>query len=775
MCHPSLDLSHPRNAVNRSNIVVQEVIARRTGRLHPLERRSLSPGFSSVVAILVTVVGLAREGVVRAQVGSAPSAASQPPSPPPLAAHVAASAPPPSEDAADASNKAEWATRDRLVDEANSLTGSVGLLRTQHAETGAPGQFRFGFVAEWFQAGFLCTQKFACPPTPGAVAPINSDTLSHVGGTFSLGASLFAIGAGTFEGYLSTGGYANSDAANRPQVLQALGDSDLGAKYVTSIGDLVHLGLFTELWLVGGTGSVGPDGGGTSAKFGGLATLDLRALESHLPMRFSLNTVYSLDNTGDVIASAERTSGTQVTRIDRFGLGVNRVDHVDLLAGAEFFAAEERVRPFVEGKILIPYDRQGYVCDPVNSSNDRCMANDRVIPTVLTAGSRFYPWKRGFSLLAALDVGLSGTSNFVQELAPVAPWTIYLGAGWAVDTQERPPVIKMRTVEIAKAPPRGRVVGFIHEKDKNAPIVGAIVAYRDQASLTPLATGADGKFADEVPPGQYAFDIKAEGYQSGSCEANVPKGGSEVAIDCSLAALPRVGTVSGHVRDADTSQPLGSMVVTLVDAQKKELHLTTDASGGFKFDSVGPGSAELSIVTDGYLALATPVDVTARQSSSVELLLRPKPKHALVAVTATEITIKQQIQFALDSAIILPESFGLLTEIADSIIRHPELRRVEVQGHTDSSGTPDHNRTLSEQRAEAVRVWLLEHGVPYDRLVAKGYGQDKPLVPNVTAQMRARNRRVQFIIQEKDANARALPANPAGAAVEGPNAPLPGF
>ncbi len=80
-------------------------------------------------------------------------------------------------------------------------------------------------------------------------------------------------------------------------------------------------------------------------------------------------------------------------------------------------------------------------------------------------------------------------------------------------------------------------------------------------------------------------------------------------------------------------------------------------------------------------------------------------------VTAKEITIKEQIQFALDSAVILPESFGLSTEIADTLIRHPEIKRVEVQGHTDNSGTAEHNQVLSEQRAEAVRAWLVQHGV----------------------------------------------------------------
>ena len=105
----------------------------------------------------------------------------------------------------------------------------------------------------------------------------------------------------------------------------------------------------------------------------------------------------------------------------------------------------------------------------------------------------------------------------------------------------------------------------------------------------------------------------------------------------------------------------------------------------------------------------------------------------------------------MDSAVILPESASLMSEIADALIRNPRIKRIEIQGHTDNSGTPDHNKILSEQRANAVRDWLTAHGVPGDRLVARGFGQEKPLVPNVTTGNRARNRRVQFIILDQDA------------------------
>ena len=456
--------------------------------------------------------------------------------------------------------------------------------------------------------------------------------------------------------------YANSDDQNKPSLLQVLGDMDFGVKYTAPVGNLLRLGLFTELWLLNGTGAVGLDGSGTSAKFGGISTLDLRNLESHIPLRFSLNAVYFLNNSGDVLTGTEAQRGQPVTRIERYGLGVNRVDEFDLLLGGELLVADQRVRPFIEEKIAIPSNRQGYQCHatadgtPTNPSNDLCLKNNVLIPSTLTIGSRFFPWKHGFSLLAALDIGTGGTSGFIEELQPVPPWTIYLGAGWAVDTQDRPPVVKTKTVEkiVEKGLPRGHIVGFVHEKDKNDPIQGAIVSYRDHADLAPLATGADGKFADEVPPGKYTYDIKADGFKPGSCDAELAKEGTNVNVDCPLEALPRVGSVDGHVRDADTNQPIGGIQVVLTDSQHKELRLTTDPSGGFKFDAVAPGSAELSVTADGYLVLVTPTDVKAHQEDTVDLVLRPKPKQANVRVSGNEITIKQQIQFALDSAVILP-------------------------------------------------------------------------------------------------------------------------
>jgi outer membrane protein OmpA-like peptidoglycan-associated protein len=743
----------------------------------------------------------------RPPAASGPGAAPVPPSPPlPASPEGAQASPPPaktSDPFVDASGPAkasrnekappsslgdttEWVQRDNLLNEGSTLEGASGLLHTQHAQANAPGQFRLGFTTEWFSAGFLCTPQFPCPnPTGGA--PLKTDTVSHIGGTLSLGVSVAKLGPGTLEAFAALVAYANSDSANRPALLQVLGDTDFGLKYVAPLGDVMNVGGFTELWLINGSGSVGLDTGGTSARFGALATADLRGMSSSVPLRFSANVVYVLDNTADVLVDVERARTTPVTRIERFGLGVNRVDHLDFLLGGEALLAEGRVRPFLEARVLAANNyRQGYICPSNNASHDNCLLNDSVVPATLTLGGRFFPWRRGFSLLAALDIGLGGTSDFIEELQPVPPWTLFLGAGWAVDTWERSVVAK--TVADAVIP-TVHVVGFVHERDKNDPVVGAIAAYRDHAELSRLATGPEGKFADDVPPGAYTFDITADGYKPGACEAAALGAGAvdgpraapqpvdsrevrlhaQVDVDCPMEPLPRLGTVVGRVRDADTNQALPGVRVVLTDAQHKELTLASDASGGIRFEGVSPGTAQLSVVAEGYLALVTPEDVKARQESSVDLLLRPKPKDPEVQVTTKEITIRHQIQFALDSAVILPESFGILTEVADTLIRHPEIRRIEVQGHTDNSGTPEHNNQLSADRSESVRAWLVQHGVGPDKLVAKGYGQTRPLVPNVTAANRAKNRRVQFIILERDAAAvRAKDGSaPAGGALPG--------
>ena len=120
----------------------------------------------------------------------------------------------------------------------------------------------------------------------------------------------------------------------------------------------------------------------------------------------------------------------------------------------------------------------------------------------------------------------------------------------------------------------------------------------------------------------------------------------------------------------------------------------------------------------------------------------------VIVVTKEAVVITDKVLFSTDKAVILPESFGLLDRVATVLNDNPDIRKVEVQGHTDDVGKDAYNMTLSQRRAEAVRTYLIQQGVAADRLVAKGYGKSQPLVSGQDEDSRSRNRRVEFKILE---------------------------
>ncbi|MCF8267299.1 MAG: OmpA family protein [Ignavibacteriales bacterium] len=105
--------------------------------------------------------------------------------------------------------------------------------------------------------------------------------------------------------------------------------------------------------------------------------------------------------------------------------------------------------------------------------------------------------------------------------------------------------------------------------------------------------------------------------------------------------------------------------------------------------------------------------------------------------------VLEGITFETGKAEIKPESEIKLNEALRTLNVYSEIV-VEVSGHTDNVGNAAKNKTLSQERAESVRNWLIEKGIDAERLVAKGYGADKPIANNKTAEGKAKNRRIEF-------------------------------
>lgn len=114
-----------------------------------------------------------------------------------------------------------------------------------------------------------------------------------------------------------------------------------------------------------------------------------------------------------------------------------------------------------------------------------------------------------------------------------------------------------------------------------------------------------------------------------------------------------------------------------------------------------------------------------------------------------QIKILDQVKFRSNSAKIVPgkESDEVLFAVLKVLENHGEIARLRIEGHTDNRGSAKHNRKLSARRAQAVALWLVDHGIDGSRFVTEGFGPDRPLADNGTDEGRHENRRVEFHIE----------------------------
>jgi len=127
----------------------------------------------------------------------------------------------------------------------------------------------------------------------------------------------------------------------------------------------------------------------------------------------------------------------------------------------------------------------------------------------------------------------------------------------------------------------------------------------------------------------------------------------------------------------------------------------------------------------------------------------PMSERQKVAVREDRIDILEKVQFTPGRAHIRPRSFAMLQQVVKVLRTHPDVVTLQVEGHTDSTGSARLNATLSQARAEAVTVFLVEHGIDRSRLVPRGFGPSRPLATNATRAGRETNRRVEFRVLER--------------------------
>ena len=109
------------------------------------------------------------------------------------------------------------------------------------------------------------------------------------------------------------------------------------------------------------------------------------------------------------------------------------------------------------------------------------------------------------------------------------------------------------------------------------------------------------------------------------------------------------------------------------------------------------------------------------------------------------ITLSGSVLFASNKSALLPAAQNRLNQVAEALMENKD-RKLTVEGYTDSRGSAGSNLTLSQQRADMVRTYIISRGYPGDLIIAQGMGQEKPVADNASAEGRANNRRVEIVV-----------------------------
>lgn len=237
---------------------------------------------------------------------------------------------------------------------------------------------------------------------------------------------------------------------------------------------------------------------------------------------------------------------------------------------------------------------------------------------------------------------------------------------------------------------------------------------------------------DSIPTGVVAVKIEAPEYITQITSLTI-KPNQLTSKEFLLSPAKVTGIFFGQVVDRKTKKPLKAKIIF------KGADITpieTDPETGIFKAEVPVGNYAVVVHAEGYIDQPAPIVIEEDKTTEKKFELVKK---------GMKFTFRN-IYFDFNKATIKPESYPALDEMARILKENPNIK-VEIQGHTDSIGSEEYNLRLSQARAEAVVHYLVTiHGIDPKRLIARGYGESRPVADNASEAGRALNRRVEFVI-----------------------------
>ncbi|MEW6430084.1 MAG: OmpA family protein [Myxococcota bacterium] len=591
----------------------------------------------------------------------------------------------------------------------------IGTVFVPSARLGAKGVVRVSFLGEYFNQGDF---------------PVRGAQNIRSGITFAASFQPFTWG----EVFLAYGASANTNNKTSPNLLQALGDLTLGIKGSYQFFNGFWAGADLRLLTFSGVGNQGVDKFAFGFKPTLLATYDWRALSKSVPLVSTAALGFTFDSTAGLITNQTLNASEQ------FALGINEYHRITFGLAVEVplpFAT-----PFIEYTLSAPL---GVPAGGLIGPDTQPVGTTEAMPQNLNLGAKITAVK-DLTVTSGVNIGLSRKVGLGVPATP--PWNFYVSAAFAIDPFQRGEIKRIETVRLKKeetVKPPPRLAGTVTDKESGKPVAGVLI---DIAGSPRVASDDKGAFTtQEVKGPKVTLKASRDGYKSAEQTVELPADPAKPLPKVALVLEPDVKKAKFAITATAAKKPVKAQIAIQGDfegAGSAQLE-TGDAPAEAELPA---GKYVVNATADGFLAQTREVQVTPGATMAVAFELVPAPKKPLVIFKGDKIEILQQVHFQSGKSVILADSFNLLAQVVDAIIKNG-VKRVRVEGHTDNRGKKDANQKLSEDRARAVADYLIAQGIEAQRIESVGYGDSKPVAPNLTARGRELNRRVEFIVLEK--------------------------
>jgi len=287
-------------------------------------------------------------------------------------------------------------------------------------------------------------------------------------------------------------------------------------------------------------------------------------------------------------------------------------------------------------------------------------------------------------------------------------------------------------------------------------IVGTVLNEKDlqplpaTVQLTPagheprtLRASTSGKFQTNIPETDgFSVQVSEKGFLPKSLSFAIPPLGNDTTINIEILLTPEAQPwiISGRTFDAKTGADVDAGLAVLYRSGKHQEALPVTVNHGhYQLTTAKTGRYVFTASAGGYLVATDSLEI---ETDAVNPIVKDIPMTPIEVGLTVRL---DHIYFDFDKTTLKRESYAELARVIDFLNRNPTVE-IEIAGHTDSRGSEDYNRRLSQGRTQAVVDYLISQGIAPHRLRAVGYGESRPIDTNDTEEGRAKNRRVEFTV-----------------------------